>query len=539
MRKYFTLLFLLITSACFGQDKASLTKDKFGNIMHYGITATSSISTVSLTIDEATEYISAFNYSLKTGADNFVLLKGSKQIKLSLTIPKDSIKYYRYNLIENDTVIVKDNAVLSEVDFVYPKHSDLPGKIIVNLGDIKIYNKKLRLELYKLPNKFKITSVIIYDKPIVPLEITSVSLQDYGTKNGRLDILKPNSEIAINGEKNNKKFLIVTPKYNELSFLYKIKVYKPDGETVYSESLINYFPNDVAIPVSSMESKTISDYDIRIEYDGFYIISKNAPVKYSTLIEFGNNVFPIRISRSKNITTKEFVSLIAIVVGGMAIIAGVIVLYIKRKSKTKILAEKRQKEIAKTQIATIRSQLNPHFMFNALAGIQSLMNEKKTEEANQYLGKFSRLTRNVLENKELISLTEEKALLDDYLQMEQLRFGFNYQINIQPDVDLNIEMPAMLLQPFVENAVKHGIAEKGKFGEIDISFAKNDKNLMLELRDNGKGFDTSKSYDGYGLKLSQNRFLLLNSIYKENNIILDMNADENGTVIMITLREWL
>lgn len=198
-----------------------------------------------------------------------------------------------------------------------------------------------------------------------------------------------------------------------------------------------------------------------------------------------------------------------------------------------------QKEIAKTQLDSIRLQLNPHFMFNALAGIQSLMNEQKTDEANQYLGKFSRLTRNVLDNRELISLAEEKTLLDDYLQMEQLRFGFKYKIEIQQDVDLNIEIPSMLLQPFVENAVKHGIAEKGIGGEIIINFIKKDNSLILKLRDNGQGFDTSKTYTGYGLQLSKNRFMLLNSIYKENTLVLDMNADDNGTVIKISLKEWL
>ncbi|TCC86687.1 hypothetical protein EZ428_23215 [Pedobacter frigiditerrae] len=507
--------------------------------MHYDITTTSQISTVSLTIDETTEYISAFNYGLKSGADNFVLLKGSKQIKLSVTIPKDSLKYYRYNLIENDTVIVKDNEALSEIDFVYPKHSDLPSKLIINLGNIKIYNKKLRLELYKLPNRFKITSVIIYNKPIVPLEISSVSLQDYSTKNGRLDTLKNNSVIDINGENNNKKFLIVSPKYNELSFLYKIKVYKPDGKTVYSENLIDYFPNDVAIPVSSLESKTISDYEIRLEYDRFYINSKNAPGKYSTLIEFGHNVFPIRISQLKEITIKQVVNLIAVVVGVLATIAALIIIYIKRKNKRKLLIEKQQKEIAKTQLDRVRSQLNPHFMFNALAGIQSLMNEQKTNEANQYLNKFARLTRNVLDNKELISLAEEKTLLDDYLQMEQLRFGFNYQIDIQTDVDLNIEIPAMLLQPFVENAVKHGIAEKGKLGEINISIAKKDTDLILQTTDNGNGFDTTKIFDGLGLQLSKNRIDLLNSIYKETALVLAIQSTEKGTAITITLKQWI
>ena len=179
-------------------------------------------------------------------------------------------------------------------------------------------------------------------------------------------------------------------------------------------------------------------------------------------------------------------------------------------------------------------------MFNALAGIQNLMNKNDIDNANRYLIKFARLTRNVLDHKELISLTSEKTLLDDYLQMEQLRFGFRYQITASPDLDVeNIEIPAMLLQPFVENAVKHGIAEKGNDGKIEINFRAQSADLVLSIKDNGNGFDVNQVYEGLGLALTKNRISLLNSIYKENQFLLDMKADADGTIIKITLSQWL
>lgn len=206
-----------------------------------------------------------------------------------------------------------------------------------------------------------------------------------------------------------------------------------------------------------------------------------------------------------------------------------------------MLAQKSQeKEIAKLRLESVRSQLNPHFLFNALAGIQTLMNKNEIDNANRYLVKFARLTRNVLDHKELISLTSEKTLLDDYLQMEQLRFGFQYQITASPDLDVeNIEIPAMLLQPFVENAVKHGIAEIGADGKIEIGFTAQTANLVLSIKDNGSGFDVNQNYEGLGLALTKNRISLLNSIYKENQFLLDMKADADGTVIKITLSQWL
>lgn len=199
-----------------------------------------------------------------------------------------------------------------------------------------------------------------------------------------------------------------------------------------------------------------------------------------------------------------------------------------------------QQQIAKLQLNSIRSQLNPHFLFNALSGIQNLMNKNETENANKYLSKFARLTRNVLDDKELISLSQEKTLLDDYLQMEQLRFGFEYEINTSENLDLeNIEIPSMLLQPFVENAVKHGIAKKANDGKIMITFNKQANNLVLTVTDNGTGFDTAKKNNGLGLHLSENRIALLNNIYKENRFTLGIQSNTNGTKINLTITDWL
>src|SRR5690606_26635686 len=123
----------------------------------------------------------------------------------------------------------------------------------------------------------------------------------------------------------------------------------------------------------------------------------------------------------------------------------------------------------------------------------NLMNKNEIDNANKYLSKFARLTRNVLDDKELISLSQEKTLLDDYLQMEQLRFGFTYEINHAGNLDLdNIEIPSMLLQPFVENAVKHGVAQNASDGKVIVTFIKQANDLVLTVTDNGSGFDTGK-----------------------------------------------
>ncbi|WP_379090003.1 sensor histidine kinase [Pedobacter sp. UC225_65] len=227
-----------------------------------------------------------------------------------------------------------------------------------------------------------------------------------------------------------------------------------------------------------------------------------------------------------------------IVISSIGLAFLVILYIIKKRNKKKLTEKEQQRNTAKLQLNSIRSQLNPHFLFNALSGIQNLMNKNEIDNANKYLAKFARLTRNVLDDKELISLAQEKTLLDDYLQMEQLRFGFTYEINHSENLD-NIEIPSMLLQPFVENAVKHGISQKAADGKIMVAFIKQENDLVLTVTDNGNGFDTKKRHDGLGLQLSDSRIALLNSIYKENRFILAIQATAKGTKISLTLTDWL
>ncbi len=238
---------------------------------------------------------------------------------------------------------------------------------------------------------------------------------------------------------------------------------------------------------------------------------------------------------------KTILSHLKYVVIGLIAIAFLVFItfYTIRLRNKKLLAEqKQQKDIAQLQLEAVRSQLNPHFLFNALAGIQNLMNKTDIEQANRYLTKFARLTRNVLNNNDLINLSEEKSLLDDYLQMEQMRFGFNFEISTDPNLDIsNMQIPSMLLHPFVENAVKHGLPSDERTGKIAISISKKDNDLELTIADNGKGFNDQN--DGLGLQLSKKRIALLNTIYKDSPINLDVQSGAGGTVVKITLTHWL
>jgi anti-sigma regulatory factor (Ser/Thr protein kinase) len=224
------------------------------------------------------------------------------------------------------------------------------------------------------------------------------------------------------------------------------------------------------------------------------------------------------------------------------LLALLVFIWYKRKQKRKMQQQQQLTKEAKLKLEAVRSQLNPHFIFNALAGIQNLVNKNETGKALNYLSSFARITRSVLGNstKELITVDEEIKWLTDYLDMEQLRFGFQYVISTDRELDKhNTEIPAMLLQPLVENAIKHGVSSLKEAGHVAINFHKAGNDIYMSIADNGKGYDTSKEYSGAGLPLSKSRIALLNTIYKNNPVELKIESGANGTKSIITLKNWL
>lgn len=154
---------------------------------------------------------------------------------------------------------------------------------------------------------------------------------------------------------------------------------------------------------------------------------------------------------------------------------------------------KLNKDLATWQITALRSQMNPHFIFNAMNSIQQFTLQNDSDNANRYISKFSTLLRKVLYSSQLptISLEEEIEQLQLYLDIEKLRMGesFSYDITVDEEIETDaIKMPGMLLQPFVENAVKHGLALKEGAKRLNILFAMPDEfHLHAVITDNGIG----------------------------------------------------
>ncbi len=208
--------------------------------------------------------------------------------------------------------------------------------------------------------------------------------------------------------------------------------------------------------------------------------------------------------------------------GGAFVLAIVIILVIRIRSKRKEARINLKRKIAQLEVDAVRSRMNPHFLFNALGSIQNLVNKGKNQEASQYLARFGDMVRTILtqSSKPVIGLNEEIDMIRNYLLLEQLGSPFAFDIEVDPVLDpATIEIPPMLIQPHVENAVIHGISSLGAAGKIKVGFRREEQQLICEVTDNGPGYhpglNPEKEGLGQGWKLTRQRIQLMKEQYGE------------------------
>jgi len=199
--------------------------------------------------------------------------------------------------------------------------------------------------------------------------------------------------------------------------------------------------------------------------------------------------------------------------------------------------------------------MNPHFIFNSLIAIQSFLFESKTDEASMFLSKYAEMMRMILENsrQEYIPLVKEVETLKRYLDLQKLRFEnkFDYVIHLDPSIPKHhVLVPPMLMQPFLENALEHGLNQIKKKGLINISIAEEDESLLFEISDNGIGREKAAQlknqrslghhHEPMATKITQERLEILNNSRKNKirlNVIdlKDEAGNPLGTRIIFTI----
>jgi len=231
-----------------------------------------------------------------------------------------------------------------------------------------------------------------------------------------------------------------------------------------------------------------------------------------------------------------FISLLTIVIG----------VFVFRQNRNKTIHEK-----LLVEQRLLRSQMNPHFIFNSLASVQNFIVKQDDTKASIYLSRFSELVRGILENsrKEWISVEIEISIIDNYLSLQKIRFPdeFDYNIDIDEGIDTeNIMIPPMLIQPFLENAIDHGIKYKETKGNVQVSFIIENKIIIISIEDDGIGRkkameilkEQNRDHKSLATVLTKERIAILNNKLR-NKIrfdIIDLLNDRGegiGTRVII------
>lgn len=228
-------------------------------------------------------------------------------------------------------------------------------------------------------------------------------------------------------------------------------------------------------------------------------------------------------------------------IGALILLTGLIVFIFRTLKKVQI----KNKKIA---LQSLRREMNPHFIFNSLNSVNHFIATNNELEANQYLTKFSKLMRGVMENStdDFIPFQQELDLLQNYLALEKTRFTdkFDYEIDVEENLNMqNLQVPGMLVQPFLENAIWHGLRYRTEKGFLKLSFEKNEHYLKIIIEDNGIGIEESKKQktqhqktrEGRGMKNTLERIQLLNDLYKKN-ITCSVKDKENNSGVLVTIQ---
>ncbi|MBC7863063.1 MAG: histidine kinase [Bacteroidia bacterium] len=333
-----------------------------------------------------------------------------------------------------------------------------------------------------------------------------------------------------------------------------------------TDSLILPFDNNnLKISVSSVALKSRGNYSFRYRLLGldsvWNTISASAAYVLFSRIPSGTFTFQVKAMNEHGVSSSVksieiFVAtpfwqrwwfyLVLVLTASfvVALFYNARIRFIRKKAELK-------NKVVVSQLTALKSQMNPHFMFNALNSIQDLVLHHDVKNSNLYISKFSSLMRKVLDasGTEKIALQEEIEILELYLDLEKLRFGseFHFQITVADQIETeNVFLPAMILQPFVENAIKHGLLHKKNAKSLTIEFALKDV-LVCTITDNGIGRKRSEeikkrqnpAHTSFATKATENRIDLLNSYsdqkYSFKIIDLEENGVATGTKVVISI----
>ncbi|MBT1707380.1 histidine kinase [Fulvivirgaceae bacterium PWU5] len=322
---------------------------------------------------------------------------------------------------------------------------------------------------------------------------------------------------------------LANPKAQAKAYLTLADIYEKNGRTTQALGAYRKYSDAVTRSQRIQEERQITNSSLLGQQRDIEELSKNVSVgKREETIEQAT------VSRQK------------LVIYGLLVI-----LLITTITSYYIYKNAQASKVANQLLAlkSLRSQMNPHFIFNALNSVNHFIAEQDERTANKFLSEFSQLMRLVLENsqEDFIPLFKEQEILALYLKLEHYRFRdkFDYRIDIDESINAEaIEVPPMLIQPYIENAVWHGLRYKEERGMLTLRFYQQDTTLMVEISDNGIGRKRSaalktsnqKKHNSTGLKNIQERLDIINKVYKADyRVTIEDLQPGPGTLVHLAL----
>jgi ligand-binding sensor domain-containing protein len=326
-------------------------------------------------------------------------------------------------------------------------------------------------------------------------------------------------------------------------------------ELSYRENLISF--EFSALDYSNTEDIT---YAYKMEgYDADWIYSGTRHTAYYTRLDPGTYTFRVRKAGTEN---AQEASLQVVVIPPywktwwFRILVGLVILslvFLFIRNRTRSVKRQYENKMVDLELKALRSQMNPHFIFNSLNSIQYYVLNNEPKSAYTYLTKFSSLMRMILQNSRIkyITLAAELEWLKTYLELEKMRLEgeLTYEIYCHENIDPDIyQLPSMLIQPYVENAIIHGLLPKADNRKISIRFQRYQSRLLCTIEDNGIGREKSaelnksrtKKHKSQGIKVTGERLEVLTQDLKEKpklsfTDLKDEKGNAAGTRVMLSL----
>jgi len=402
-------------------------------------------------------------------------------------------------LYKNQGNYKKAHAALQEAQLIFKSRNNYDGLISTHINKGRLYKKQGKLDSME----------------VCYLEATRLN-EVY--KIGNSNALRNVADMYYS----NKQYSLAKSYYN--------KALKLEKE---SDILINIY-NDL-LGIAILENDKLAAQRAHKWYD--YYSKKNIEKKQiekQEALEMQAKLF----NEKRGLESKQqYTAVVQALLIVLIVLIVFIFLYFFQKFKTNQVFN--EKNRAQLELKILRTQMNPHFIFNALSAIQNTVMDKDPLQSAQYISRFAQLIRQNFDftSKEKIPLADDIDALENYLKTQQIRFEnkFTYQIHLDPSIDAKtLQIPPMLLQPFVENAIEHGLKKEQKAGRIDIYILRKKGKIQFRIEDNGSGYYPKADTKLHATHIMKKRLELL-EMGDEKSFSIQQHPTHQGTQVQFSL----